>query len=355
MFRILYSVILYLLSPLVFGYFAFRAYKSRDYRGRFLERLGCTKLDTADVVFHCVSVGETLAAVPLIKKLMAQQPNCRITVTTTSPTGSAQVIKAFGDTVQHVYLPLDFSFAVKRFLQQTSPKVMVIMETELWPNLLHFAHHQGVKLLLANARLSAKSAKQYQSKGWLTRPMLKQLDNVLVQTQVEAERFASLGVSVDKINVCGSVKFDLVIEDALREKAKVLRAGWMRQQSPVWVAGSVHPGEFEAMLNAHKTLLAQYPDALLIMSPRHPEQFNLAAITVTQAGLTLARRSMNDEVNAQTQVLLGDTMGELLLMYGAADQAFVGGSLIENGAHNPLEPAAMGLPVMVVLALLEFC
>ncbi|MGX9461788.1 lipid IV(A) 3-deoxy-D-manno-octulosonic acid transferase [Shewanella sp. A14] len=345
--RIVYSLFLYLLFPLVVLYLAFRAIKSVDYRRRWSERFGFAKLKQTDVLIHSVSMGETLAAIPLIKQLMAAHPDYAFTVTTTSPTGSAEVVKAFGDTVQHCYLPFDFSYAVKGFLRQLQPKVCIIMETELWPNLVHFAQRQQVTLILANARLSQKSADQYAKKRRLIVPMLNKLNLITVQTQFEAKRFVDLGVAAHCIHVCGSVKFDLTIDPIKKQQANTLRVKWQRVNSPIWAAGSVHPGEFEAMLNAHKQLLNHFPDALLIMVPRHPEQFNLAAITVTQSGLTLARRSMNDEVNSQTQVLLGDTMGELVMLYGAADQAFVGGTLINNGGHNPLEPAAMGLPIYV--------
>ncbi|WP_137224318.1 lipid IV(A) 3-deoxy-D-manno-octulosonic acid transferase [Shewanella sp. MEBiC00475] len=345
--RIVYSFFLYLMFPLVILYLAFRAIKSVDYRHRWSERFGFTKLMPTDVLIHCVSMGETLAAIPLIKQLMTAHPDDTFTVTTTSPTGSAEVLKAFGDTVQHCYLPFDFSYAIKGFLRQIQPKVCIIMETELWPNLVYFAARQQVTLILANARLSQKSANKYAKKRRLAVPMLNKLNLITVQTQREAERFIDLGVEAQRIHVCGSVKFDLTIDPIKKQHAIALRAEWHRVNSPIWVAGSVHPGEFEAILTAHKQLLSLFPDALLIMAPRHPEQFNLAAITVTQSGLTLARRSMNDEVNAKTQVLLGDTMGELVMLYGAADQAFIGGTLINNGGHNPLEPAAMGLPVYV--------
>jgi 3-deoxy-D-manno-octulosonic-acid transferase len=298
-------------------------------------------------LIHSVSMGETLAAIPLIKQLMTAHPDYAFTVTTTSPTGSSEVTKAFGDTVQHCYLPFDFSYAIKRFLRQLQPKVCIIMETELWPNLVHFAEQQQVILILANARLSQKSANKYAKKRRLAVPMLNKLNLITVQTKAEAERFITLGVATQRIHVCGSLKFDLTIDPIKKQQANTLRAQWDRVNSPIWVAGSVHPGEFEAILSAHKQLLACFPNALLIMAPRHPEQFNLAAITITQSGLVLARRSMNDEVNSQTQVLLGDTMGELVMLYGTADQAFVGGTLINNGGHNPLEPAAMGLPVYV--------
>lgn len=345
--RFLYSTILYLLSPLLIVYLAFRAIKSPDYRGRWGERFGLTRLKSTDVLVHSVSMGETLAAIPLIRLIMQSHPELSITVTTTSPTGSAEVRKAFGDSVQHCYLPFDLPWCVRRFLRQVSPKSCIIMETELWPNLVALAAKRGVRLMLANARLSAKSAAQYAKRPKLSRPMLQRLDVIAVQTQVEAQRFIELGVSQDRVTVCGSLKFDLSITPERLANAKQLRQAWERETSPIWVAGSVHPGEFDAMLTAHRQLLAQWPDALLIIAPRHPEQFSAVAEVVASQGFELIRRSSNLPVTATTQVLVGDTMGELLTFYGTADQAFVGGTLINNGGHNPLEPVAMGVPVMV--------
>lgn len=345
--RFLYSTILYLLSPLLIVYLAFRAIKSPDYRGRWGERFGLTRLKSTDLLIHSVSMGETLAAIPLIRLIMQSHPELSITVTTTSPTGSAEVRKAFGDSVQHCYLPFDLPWCVRRFLRQVSPKSCIIMETELWPNLVAVAAKRGVRLMLANARLSAKSAAQYTKRPKLSRPMLQRLDVIAVQTQVEAQRFIKLGVSPDRVTVCGSLKFDLSITPERLVSAKQLRQAWGRETSPIWVAGSVHPGEFDAMLAAHRQLLARWPDALLIIAPRHPEQFSAVAEVVASQGFELIRRSSNLPVTATTQVLVGDTMGELLTFYGAADQAFVGGTLINNGGHNPLEPVAMGVPVMV--------
>ena len=345
--RFLYSTILYLLSPLLIVYLAFRAIKSPDYRGRWGERFGLTRLKSTDVLVHSVSMGETLAAIPLIRLIMQSHPELSITVTTTSPTGSAEVRKAFGDSVQHCYLPFDLPWCVRRFLRQVSPKSCIIMETELWPNLVALAAKRGVRLMLANARLSAKSAAQYAKRPKLSRPMLQRLDVIAVQTQVEAQRFIELGVSPDRVTVCGSLKFDLSITPERLANAKLLRQAWGRETSPIWVAGSVHPREFDAMLIAHRQLLAQWPDALLIIAPRHPEQFSAVAEFVASQGFESVRRSGNFPVAATTQVLVGDTMGELLTFYGAADQAFVGGTLINNGGHNPLEPVAMGVPVMV--------
>lgn len=345
--RILYSALLYFLSPLLVLYLVIRAIKSPSYRGRWGERFGLSRLQPTDLLIHSVSMGETLAAIPLINKLMEQYPKLTVTVTTTSPTGSAEVTKAFGGRVQHCYLPFDLPWCVARFINQVQPKQCIIMETELWPNLVHQAKRRGIKLMLANARLSEKSAKQYQQRPKLSTPMLQALDVIAAQSNQAAKRFIALGVEPGKVKVCGSLKFDLAVGQQHIDKATLLRNQWQRVETPIWVAGSVHPGEFDIMLTAHKQLLTRFPEALLVMVPRHPEQFDVAANRIKSAGFNLARRSEGDEVSIDTQVLLGDTMGELLSFYAAADQAFVGGTLIPNGGHNPLEPAALGLPVYV--------
>ncbi|MCL1140497.1 lipid IV(A) 3-deoxy-D-manno-octulosonic acid transferase [Shewanella pneumatophori] len=345
--RSLYSIALYLISPLLLVYLAVRAFKSPDYRGRWSERFGLKKLTQTDILVHSVSMGETLAAVPLIKQLQQLYPELSITITTTSPTGSAEVKKAFADTVQHCYLPFDLAWCARRFVKQVAPKYSIIMETELWPNLIHYLKKADAKVLLANARLSEKSANSYQKNHKLTQPMLQQLDIIAAQSVQAAERFIALGVAPERVSVCGSLKFDINIDQQRIDAATLLRQQWHAQERPVWVAGSVHPGEFDALITAHKQLLGQYPKVLMVMVPRHPEQFDNAAEAIQNAGLVVARRSQQTAVSTETQVVLGDTMGELLTFYGAADQAFVGGSLIVHGGHNPLEPAAMGLPVMM--------
>ncbi|MCL1049760.1 lipid IV(A) 3-deoxy-D-manno-octulosonic acid transferase [Shewanella abyssi] len=345
--RSLYSALLYLLLPLLLVYLAVRAFKSPDYRGRWGERFSLKGLQQTDLLLHCVSMGETIAAIPLIKQIQATYPDLTITVTTTSPTGSAEVVRAFAGTVQHCYLPFDLAWCSRRFVKQVAPKTCIIMETELWPNLIHYLKSNDTKVLLANARLSQKSADAYQKRPKLNLPMLQSLDAIAAQSDQAATRFIKLGVNQDKVTVCGSLKFDLTIEHARIEAAKALRESWQARHRPVWVAGSVHPGEFELVLQAHQRVMQQYPTALMVMVPRHPEQFDAAVTAVKQANMLVARRSLSQDVTAQTQVVVGDTMGELLTLYAAADQAFVGGTLIESGGHNPLEPAAVGLPVCV--------
>ncbi|MGB0893121.1 MAG: lipid IV(A) 3-deoxy-D-manno-octulosonic acid transferase [Parashewanella sp.] len=345
--RFWYSILLYFLSPLLLIYLAIRAFKSADYRGRWAERFGLTKLTATPLLFHTASMGETLAAIPLIKSIMERHPQLAITITTTSPTGSAEVIKAFGDKVQHCYLPFDLSFSVKRFLNQVKPQCCVILETELWPNLLHFCYRKSIDIVLANARLSEKSALKYQQWPQLIKPMLNQLSQVSVQTEVERKRFIELGLPAEKLHVFGSLKYDISISSGVINEGLRLRANWERKNHPVWVAGSVHPTEFDSIILAHRSLLKHYPEALLIMVPRHPEQFNVAADKIKVAELTMARRSLGQSVNLSTQVLLGDTMGELRQFYAIADQAFIGGSFNQTGGQNPLEPAAVGLALMM--------
>ena len=345
--RFWYSVILYLAFPLLIIYLAIRAIKSPDYRGRWRERFGLMALHKTDVLIHTASMGETIAALPLIRKILASNPDIKVTVTTTSPTGSAEVIKAFGSQVQHTYLPVDIAFCVKRFLRQLQPQKIIILETELWPNLLHFAEKSKIKVMLANARLSEKSAQKYQKWPKLTADIMNSIDCVAVQTEAERERFISLGLAAEKIQVTGSLKFDVAIKASLFEKGQGLRNSWDKDNAPVWIAASAHPGEFEAILTAHQLLLQKHSNALLIMVPRHPEKFDEAAKVIAQHNLVMSRRSLNEVVNAQTQVLLGDTMGELVMFCTAADQAFIGGSLIEHGGQNPLEAAAVGLGLIM--------
>ncbi|WP_298774955.1 lipid IV(A) 3-deoxy-D-manno-octulosonic acid transferase [uncultured Shewanella sp.] len=345
--RFLYSLLLYCLSPLVVLYLVFRSVKSKDYRHRWLERFGLKRLSQTDLLIHSVSMGETLAALPLIRAIKCAYPELSITVTTTSPTGSAEVVKSLGESVQHCYLPFDFSLCVYLFLKKLKPKYLIIMETELWPNLIHFAAGMDTKLMLVNARLSEQSMRQYQKYLKLALPMLNKVDLIATQSPLISQRFTSLGVSDKKLFACGSLKFDLNIDSDQQDKAVKLRQILKLKERFIWVAGSAHPGEFDDILNAHKQLLAVQPNALLILVPRHPEQFNAAAVAITAHQLSSVRRSDKVEVDLATQVLLGDTMGELLSFYGAAEQAFVGGTLIENGGHNPLEPAALGLPVLL--------
>ncbi len=343
--RTLYSIVFTLCMPLVLLRLLYRARRAPAYAKRWSERFALGgDVRQGGIWVHAVSVGESIAAAPMVRELMQRHPELPITITCMTPTGSEQIRKLFGEQVGHVYLPYDLPWLQRRLLRKMKPQIGIIMETELWPNLVAECERAEVPLILANARLSERSANGYKRVSWLVRPMFAALDWVAVQSQAEALRFASLGVNKSAMTVTGSIKFDFRPPAALLAQAKSLRDGW--GERPVWIAASTHAGEDEQVLRAHQTLLQQQPDALLILVPRHPERFDSVARLVSDAGLLQVRRSQGGVPAAADQVLLGDTMGELVMLYACADVAFVGGSLVSNGGHNYLEPAALGLPVL---------
>ena len=344
--RIVYSLLWYLLLPLLLWRLWWRGRRAPAYRLRWRERLalGYGKSTLEQCIWvHVVSVGETLAAAPMIRALLQRYPELPLLVTTTTPTGSERVRALFGDTVTHVYCPWELPGALRRFFAAFNPRLVVVMETELWPNLVAEAARRKVPVVLANGRLSAGSARGYGRLPALVRPMLEAFERLFVQTREEADRFMALGAPAERVEVTGSIKFDLQIDAALRQQVQQLR----RQigQRPVWIAASTHPGEDEQVLAAHRRLLQTQPDALLVLVPRHPERFHDVARLVTGQDMSLARRSRSQSP-ADCQVYLADTMGELLMLYGSADVAFVAGSWAPVGGHNLLEPAAWGLPVL---------
>lgn len=346
--RLLYTLLLHLALPLIALRLALRARKAPAYAHRVKERfsLGLPTMKPGGIWVHAVSVGESIAAAPMIRALQARYPELPITVTCMTPTGSERIQAMFGGSVQHCYLPYDLPWAAARFLDRVQPRLAVVMETELWPNHIHQCAKRGVPVALANARLSERSARGYARFRKLTAPMLAELSLIAVQTQAEAQRFLELGARPDCVEVTGSIKFDLKIDAELLQRAAELRRQWQAEQRPVWIAASTHAGEDEIILAAHRQLLSTSPDALLLLVPRHPERFDSVYELCIKQGLTTRRRSTGESVQAGDQVLLGDTMGELLFLYALADIAFVGGSLVANGGHNLLEPAALGKPVL---------
>ena len=348
--RTLYTLLFHLGLPLVAIRLWLRARKAPAYTRRIGERfaMNLPAMQPGGIWVHAVSVGESIAAAPMIRELLKRYPQLPITVTCMTPTGSERIQALFANEprIQHCYLPYDLPWAAARFLERVKPKLGVIMETELWPNHIHQCAKRGIPVALANARLSERSAKGYARFAGLTRPMLEEMSLIAVQTEAEAERFRLLGARPECVEVTGSIKFDLSIDPQLLIKARELREQWQAQERPVWIAASTHEGEDEIVLAAHRQLLASYPNALLILVPRHPERFNSVFELCRREGFATVRRSSGESVEAQTQVLLGDTMGELLFLYALADSAFVGGSLVPNGGHNLLEPAALAKPVL---------
>lgn len=348
--RLLYTALLYLLTPVILARLWLRGRQAPAYRRRIAERFGWIP-DMAEgkplLWVHAVSVGETLAAVPLVKALRDRYPDKRILVTTMTPTGSERVRAALGSEVEHVYAPYDFPGAVARFLRRTRPEALIIMETELWPNTVAACRRRDIPVLLANARLSEKSAKGYRRLGGLTRQLLSSLHCVAAQADADGERFVALGLPRERLTVTGNIKFDLELSQELRERAQQLQSRWRGEHNPrpIWLAASTHAGEEQEILAANKQLLASFPNLLLVLVPRHPERFDEVFSLCRRQGLATARHSLGELPEGQ-QVLLGDTMGELLAFYGACDVAFVGGSLQPVGGHSLIEPAAWCKPVL---------
>jgi 3-deoxy-D-manno-octulosonic-acid transferase len=348
--RTLYTLLFHLGLPLVALRLWLRARKAPAYRQRIAERfaVGLPAMRQGGIWVHAVSVGESIAAAPMIRALLERYPDAPVTVTCMTPTGSERIRAMFAQEprIQHCYLPYDLPWAAGRFLDHVQPRLGIIMETELWPNHIDQCARRGIPVMLANARLSERSARGYGRFARLTRPMLAQMSGFAVQTEVEARRFIDLGARPECVTVTGSIKFDLNIDPQLLESAARLREQWQTTGRPVWIAASTHAGEDESVLAAHRQVLASHPDALLILVPRHPERFGSVHDLCQQQGFATVRRSTGQDVTLATSVLLGDTMGELLFLYALADVAFVGGSLVPNGGHNLLEPAALAKPVL---------
>lgn len=349
--RIIYTVLLFLALPLIFLRLLWKSRRQSAYRERLAERAGYYSIKLQACVWvHAVSMGEVIAATPLIKKLKAQYPDLPLLVTTMTPTGAAQVQRSLGDTVVHVYVPYDFPTYINRFLKAMQPRIAIIMETELWPNMIAACRAKKIPLCLLNARLSERSARHYQRIAAIIKPMLQSFTTIATHGEDDAKRFIALGAKEECVTVTGSIKFDMEMPEDLQEKTIQLRA-MLGADRFVWVAGSTHEGEEEIILAAHKKLCEVYPSALLILVPRHPNRFDVVAKLSEKIFIT-TRRSQPAPVTCQ--VYLGDTMGEMMLFYNAADVAFVGGSLIVRGGHNLLEPAALQKPVLSGPSLYNF-
>lgn len=348
--RWLYTLLLALAAPLLlFGLYRSKPNKPK-FGKRWKEHFGITPtLDGQNqpLWIHAVSVGESLAAIPLIKAIKEKTPDQVIVVTTTTSTGAEQIAK-LGNLVEHRYMPIDFAFAVRGFLKAINPAKMLIIETELWPNTLATVHKANIPIIVVNARLSEKSQQNYAKVQSLFNLIHPCLSKVLCQSQADADRFAKLGVPTSKLCVTGSIKFDIHISDEIKHQGAELRT-LLGQQRPVWIAASTHKGEDEQVLDAHRQVLETHPNALLILVPRHPERFDSVIELCQTQGFETVRRTQANTIADTTQVYLGDTMGEMLLLLGAADVCFMGGSLVGDkvGGHNVLEPAALGVPVII--------
>lgn len=346
--RQLYTLIWCLLVPFVVIRLFFLSRKNPEYRQRIPERFGfCNKIsvDKRIIWIHAVSVGETQAAIPLVRSLQEKYPRYRILITTITPTGAAHVVRNFQESVEHCYLPYDLPVCIQLFLTRVQPLILLVMETELWPNLFHLCHSHSIPVAVINARLSERSARRYGLFPRLTREMLKQISIIACRNSADADQFKKLGVSGTSIKVTGNIKFDLELsvtnEDNLNEARENLFGN-----RPVWIAASTHAGEEAIVLRSHQLLLESIPNALLVLAPRHPERCREVNAIIKKQGLVSVNHSSGDDCPEGVQVYLLDTLGELHKFYGMVDVVFMGGSLVETGGHNYLEPAANGRAIL---------
>ncbi len=352
--RALYFVLIHLAAPVVWMLTALRGISDRSYWDRLPERLGYTRLQFArhPIWVHAASVGEVQAATPLIRYLLAKHDDRPLLITTVTPTGAARVHSLFGAgsnidralQVQHAFLPYDTPLAVRRFLNCIKPHCLIIMETELWPTLLRTCIHDKVPVVLASARISSRTAKRYASLKPLFSGSLAHV-KVGAQTMTDAEHLHTLGVSSANMEVTGNLKFDIEIASEVSQAGREFRDRYLHNR-PVWIAGSTHEGEEQQVLIAHQQVLKSFPDALLLIAPRHPQRFQTVIALLRANDISFVTRSSSASLSSGNTVMLIDTLGELTQFYAASDIAFVGGSLVPVGGHNLLEPAALSLPVL---------
>lgn len=342
-----YSFAMYVLTPLTLIHLVFRGVNQRDYFRRWSERFAMYRepAKAPCLWLHAVSVGEVNALAPLLKRLWARYPDADLLITTTTPTGSARVQSLFGAKVQHVYLPYDTPGAVNYFLNYFQPRIAIIMETEIWPNLFSDIGKRGIPLLIINARLSERSMRGYRAISSLIAAAMQSVTQVAAQSQADLSRYQKIGVRSNQGQVTGNLKFDVELPDDLREQAKRWRTAW--GERPVWIAASTHPEEEAIVIAAHRKVREQYPNALLLWAPRHPERFDPVIALATAEQCRTTHRTGHRQPASDSDVFIINTLGDLLAFYACADVAFVGGSFQAVGGHNLLEPASLGVPSVV--------
>ncbi len=346
--RYLYTLAMFLVTPLLVLRLLARGVRSRPYHRRWPERFGFFDAPgfSGSLWVHAVSVGEVNAAEPMIKALRRDYPNAPLVITTVTPTGTARVHQLFGDSVFHVYLPYDLPYSVSRFLDKIRPRLALIVETEIWPNLYFACRKRGIPLMIVNARMSDRSLRGYKPMRGLVRSSLRCVRKIAAQSRTDAARYRLLGADPQQILVTGNMKFDMPIPANAVADGAAMRQMWGPRR-PVWMAASTHEGEELVVLEAHLQVLKRLPDALLLLAPRHPERFRVVEHAVRSLGFTVATRSIDSVPSASHQVFVIDAMGQLMPFFAASEVAFVGGSLVPIGGHNVLEPAALSVPVLV--------
>lgn len=346
MLRFIYNLLIYLAAPVALLMQLWRGLRDPSYRERLGERFGFGSALPGDTIWiHAVSVGEVQAAESLVRKMLIRHPRYPLLLTTVTPTGAARARQLFGNSVQLRYIPFDLPGSVRRFFDRVKPRLAMILETELWPNLYAECGRRDVPLVLASARISPRSVGRYRRLVPLFREALSHGILIAAQSETDAARFRSIGANPARTHVTGNIKFDFQPPPRMEEQG----AGWREANAPgrpIWVAGSTHEGEEEMILDAHRAVRQRFPDALLLLVPRHPQRFDPVRDLLTRRGEIYTSRSGGTPIPRGASVMLGDTMGELMMFYAGADVAFVAGSLVPIGGHNLLEPASLGRPVL---------
>lgn len=344
--RLLYNILIYIAAPVAFLVQLWRGIRAPEYRAGLGQRFGFGESLAGDSIWvHAVSVGEVQAAAPLVKALRAHYTEFPLVLTTVTPTGAARARALFGNDVVLRYVPYDLPGSVRRFFARARPRLAVILETELWPNLYAECGRRGVPLVLASARVSPRSVGRYRRLVPLFRATLAHGIVIAAQSEADAERFRSIGAAAERTHVTGNIKFDFELAPGMPLRGKAWRDA-NAPGRPVWVAGSTHEDEEEIILDAHDELRRRHADALLVLVPRHPNRFDAVRALLAKRDIRFVTRSSGAPAPADSSVVLGDTMGELTMLYAGSDVAFVAGSLLPVGGHNLLEPAALGLPIV---------
>lgn len=352
MYRLLYSALWYLLCPFILMRLLLRARSNPAYKLNWQQRLGyirCT--ETPRIWLHAVSVGETVAAKPLIEALLNQYPNHSLLVSNTTPTGSQTARRLFGDRVEHCYFPYDPPHVITRFLKRTKPEMLIIMETEIWPNLLHHCGKHNIPVLIANARLSDRSSKGYRKIRYLVQDALTNVSTIACRSPQDADHFRQLGANDKQLMIGGNIKFDVT---QLNNKVDSHSDLCIASHRKVLVAASTHRGEDEIILKIFAALREKLPELLLIIAPRHPERFDEVYALCTRTPFLTQRRSQSLDLTQTCDIILGDSLGDMALWYRAADVVLMGGSLVDTGGHNPLEATVFGVPVVSGPAIFNF-
>ena len=345
--RLMYHTLTYILLPFLVLFWFAKSLLNKSYLDRLTQRFGFgyPKLNSGSIWIHAVSVGEVQASIPLVNELKQHYPYKEIIITTVTPTGSKQVKNIFKDAVETSYIPFETNFAIKNFFNSIKPSVALIMETEIWPNLYKECGLRGVPLILVSARISENSLINYKRFLPLFRDTLSHGILIAAQSQIDADRFLALGASKDRTWIMGNIKFDFKLPEEILTKAKIYRSKIFPRRH-IWIAASTHEHEEEIILEAHKNISKKIENLLLILVPRHPERFAKITQILKENNWIYSKKSDDQDIPESCQVLLIDTIGELLFFYACSDVAFVGGSLLPVGGHNLLEPAAIGLPII---------